>query len=205
MTRSSKPLSLLVVGDVDMLRDRNWIQRRQILGQAIAQSFANNGDFIVNAVEQMAGGAVLAGLRGRGVSWRPFERIVEIEQQAQARYLNKERELMQRLQQTEKRLASINRKGGEHGELLSRMPRVKSRSSGPRCWRRVPNCARCSSACDCDVERLKNWLTALNVGVFPVLVAAIALVFALRRPKHDVPGPGSKPGTTTPDRSGGNA
>ena len=40
-----------------MLTDRNWIQQRNIFGAQIPQAFANNGDFFLNAVEQMAGGA----------------------------------------------------------------------------------------------------------------------------------------------------
>jgi ABC-type nickel/cobalt efflux system permease component RcnA len=38
-----------------------------------------------------------------------------------------------------------------------------------------------------EVDRLKNWITALNVGLVPAAVALIALLFALRRPRRKVP------------------
>jgi hypothetical protein len=38
-----------------------------------------------------------------------------------------------------------------------------------------------------DVDNLKNWVTAVNVGIVPVTVAVVVLVFALRRPRRAVP------------------
>ena len=38
-----------------------------------------------------------------------------------------------------------------------------------------------------NVDDLKNWVTALNVGVVPLVVAIIALLFAMRRPRRPVP------------------
>jgi hypothetical protein len=38
-----------------------------------------------------------------------------------------------------------------------------------------------------NVDDLKNWVTALNVAVVPLIVAIIALIFAMRRPRRPVP------------------
>ena len=38
-----------------------------------------------------------------------------------------------------------------------------------------------------DVDNLKSWVTAVNVGVVPVTVAIVVLGFALRRPRRAVP------------------
>jgi len=38
-----------------------------------------------------------------------------------------------------------------------------------------------------NVDDLKNWVTALNVGFVPVTVGIIALGFGLRRPRRPVP------------------
>jgi ABC-type uncharacterized transport system involved in gliding motility auxiliary subunit len=95
--RSTKPLNVILVGDADMLMDRNWIRTQAMFGQRMAQAFANNGDFVINAIEQMAGGAALADLRGRGVSWRPFELIQKMEAEAASRYSAKEQQLTQEL------------------------------------------------------------------------------------------------------------
>jgi hypothetical protein len=38
-----------------------------------------------------------------------------------------------------------------------------------------------------NVDDLKNWVTAVNVAVVPLIVAIIALIFAMRRPRRPVP------------------
>ena len=47
--------------------DRNWLSKQNLLGQEIVSAFANNGDFILNVIENMIGGAVLSDLRGKGI------------------------------------------------------------------------------------------------------------------------------------------
>jgi ABC-type uncharacterized transport system involved in gliding motility auxiliary subunit len=79
LRKSARPANVILVGDADMLMDRNWIQMHSLFGQQVAQAFANNGDFVVNAIEQMSGGAALSDLRGRGVSWRPFEQLRDVQ------------------------------------------------------------------------------------------------------------------------------
>lgn len=184
---SARAPNLMIFADADMVMDRNWIQRRQILGQVVAQAFANNGDLVLNAIEQMAGGAVLAGLRGRGVFWRPFDRIESLQNQAQERFLAKERELMDRMQQTEQRLRSASQEAGEGSELLSgerqqAVQRFRADLLATRAELREVqfNLHR-------DVDQLKRWVVALNVGVWPLLVGIVVLAFAIRRPRRPLP------------------
>src|SRR6516165_1739130 len=107
LKRSAKPPNVILVGDADMLMDRNWIQQHSLFGQQLAQAFANNGDFVINAVEEMAGGSALSDLRGRGVSWRPFEKIQRMEADADSRYRAKEQELTQQLRDTEQKMTQL--------------------------------------------------------------------------------------------------
>ena len=119
LKRSVKPVNVILVGDADMLMDRNWIQQQTLFGQQIAQAFANNGDFVINAVEQMAGGAALSDLRGRGVSWRPFELIQRMEAEADQRYRAKEQQLTQELKDTEQKLAQMPRAAEGSNDVLT--------------------------------------------------------------------------------------
>ena len=61
-----------------MLMDRNWLTQRG--------AFANNGDFVLNVVEKMIGGNILSDLRGKGTSWRPFEKIISLEKIAEQKF-----------------------------------------------------------------------------------------------------------------------
>jgi ABC-type uncharacterized transport system involved in gliding motility auxiliary subunit len=56
---SADAANIIVVGDVDLLSDRLWVQTQRFLGQQIVTPFANNGDFVVNALDNLSGSASL--------------------------------------------------------------------------------------------------------------------------------------------------
>ncbi len=187
LKRSTKPVNVILVGDADMLMDRNWIQQQSLFGQQVAQAFANNGDFVTNAIEEMAGGTALADLRGRGVSWRPFELIQRMEADADSRYRAKEQELTQQLKDTEQKLSELPKaqEGGNDvltPEQLKAIEGFRAQLLGIRSQLRDVQFALRR-----DVDDLEGWITALNVGVVPVVVAIIVLGLALRRPRRPLP------------------
>jgi ABC-type uncharacterized transport system involved in gliding motility auxiliary subunit len=205
--RSSKPVNVILVGDADVLMDRNWIQQQSLFGQQMAQAFANNGDFVINAVEQMAGGVALADLRGRGVSWRPFELIQRMEADADSRYRAKEQELTSQLRETEQKLAQLPR-GPEGGSDVLTSEQLKTVEGFRTQLLQIRSELRdVQFALRRDVDNLKSWVTAINVGVVPVTVAVIVLGFALRRPRRAVPRKKSAPDAdaTPPAAQGGGA
>ncbi|MEO0798902.1 MAG: GldG family protein [Pseudomonadota bacterium] len=190
----SKPLTklegkpnVILVGDADMTMDRNWIRRRQLLGQVIAEPFANNGAFVLNAVEQMIGGVALADLRGRGVSARPFETIEALAKEAEAKYLKRQQGLQQKLQATERRLAEVAQRTGSDGavlddESIKAVEQFRSDLLSTRAeLRNVQFDLRR------EVDGLKSWITLVNVGLVPALVAALALGYAIRRTRRPLP------------------
>jgi gliding motility-associatede transport system auxiliary component len=185
--RSVKPINVILVGDADMLMDRNWIQQQNLLGQQIAQAFANNGDFVINALEQMSGGAALSDLRGRGVSWRPFELIQQMEAEADQRYRAKEQQLTQELKDTEQKLAQMPRAPEGSNDVLT--PEQMQAIDGFRAQLLSirSELRDVQFALRRNVDDLKSWVTALNVGVVPLVVAIIALIFSMRRPRRPVP------------------
>jgi ABC-type uncharacterized transport system involved in gliding motility auxiliary subunit len=187
LKRSTKPANVILVGDVDMLMDRNWIQQQSLFGQQIAQAFANNGDFVINAIEQMAGGGALSDLRGRGVSWRPFELIQRMEADADSKFRAKEQELTQQLRDTEQKLSQLPKAAEGANDVLT-PDQVKAIDGFRQQLLSIRSELRdVQFALRRDVDNLKNWVTAFNVGIVPVTVGIIALGFGLRRPRKPVP------------------
>lgn len=188
VAKSTKPLNIILVGDADMLMDRNWVQRRNLLGTEVAQAFANNGDFVINAIEQMTGGAELADLRGRGVSWRPFERIQKMEAAANRRYAAKEQALQAKLKETEAKLGELGR-GGEKGnnEVLTPQQMQTIEKFKTELLATREELRNTQFALRSDVDRLKSTITAINVAGVPILAGLVALFFAMRRTRRELP------------------
>ncbi len=187
LTGPSGDINVVLVSDADMLADRNWIRQRNVLGQTIAEAFANNGPFVLNAVEQMSGGVVLAGLRGRGVSWRPFETIDALEKKAEAQYLQQQQQLVQKLRDAETKLRRISAQAGSDGELVSEESDKAVAEFRQELLRTRAQLRQVQFNLRRDVDSLKSWVTTLNVAVVPAIVGALALMFAFRRPKQPVP------------------
>src|SRR6202008_808915 len=108
--QSAKPINVVVVADTDMLDDRFWLEKQEFFGQRLLVPTANNGDFVANAIEVLAGGEDLVGLRSRGTSARPFEVVDDIQREAQARYSAEETALQTKLKETQAKLENLTGK-----------------------------------------------------------------------------------------------
>jgi ABC-type uncharacterized transport system involved in gliding motility auxiliary subunit len=73
----------------------------------LPQAIANNGDFVVNALENLSGSNDLASLRTRGEYTRPFERVEAIRRQAELEYREREQKLVATLQETEQKIRTL--------------------------------------------------------------------------------------------------
>ncbi len=62
---SAKPLNVIVIADSDLLADFMWGQQSNFFGQSIFQPFANNGELVWNALDNLAGSNDLISIRGR--------------------------------------------------------------------------------------------------------------------------------------------
>ena len=135
---SNGVVSIVAFADTDVLSDRMWVQVTQFLGQRIPQPFANNGDIVINALENLSGGADLSSIRSRGRYSRPFTRVLDLQRQADDRLREEESELLDSLAATEAELAQLNQDKTviQLGSLLQRS-RQKSIDSMQRWWKPV--------------------------------------------------------------------
>src|SRR5262245_36883668 len=75
LKESSQPANIVVVADTDLLTDNLWVRNQSFFGQRFATAWANNGDFVFNAIDNLTGNADLISIRGRASFVRPFERV----------------------------------------------------------------------------------------------------------------------------------
>ncbi len=184
LKESSQPINLLVVADVDMLSDEAWLNIQQGGDAQIAMPIAHNADLVINAVENLAGGAALANLRGRGLSSRPFTTIDRIRSEAEAKYLATQEELSKQLEGAQKKLASLEtdpKAGAGSTVLLTAEQQETVRTFRNQVLTLRAQLREVQRALQQDIERLHNWVILVNIAAVPAIVAIVALIVALWR------------------------
>jgi ABC-type uncharacterized transport system involved in gliding motility auxiliary subunit len=122
---TKSPANLVVVADTDILADRFWVRIQDFFGQSQATPFSDNGPFVANLVDTLAGGDALIGLRSRGTSARPFVLVTQMQMQAEAQFRQTEHTLQQHLEAVQKQLQTLrqgNTSGNAQGGDQSAQP-----------------------------------------------------------------------------------
>jgi len=182
LKQSAKPINVVVVADTDMLDDRFWLEKQEFFGQRLLVPTANNGDFVANAIEVLAGGDDLVGLRSRGTSARPFEVVERIQTEAQARYSAEERALQARLKDTQAKLAGLTGKDQASAPASLSAEQTKAieefRADMVQTRRQLRDV---QAALRSNIGRLKTGLEFLDIALIPIIVAAAAIVLGALR------------------------
>jgi ABC-type uncharacterized transport system involved in gliding motility auxiliary subunit len=198
LAKSTAPANIVVIADTDFLMDYLWVQTRELLGQRIAQPFANNGDLIDNLLDNLSGSSALISVRGRASFSRPFERIEALKRQADDRLRAKALELQAQLQQTERNLTALQSKRNDQSSLmLSPEQEAELKSFTTEKTRVRKELRETERGLDVDINRLGSRLKAINIGLPPLLVAiAGVIILSMRRRRRTIRKPTAAPGPT---------
>ena len=182
-TNSIENANVILVGDVDFLSDRLWVQRQNFLGQQLTTAFASNGDFVINSLDNLSGSAELIGIRARGTYSRPFTRVEALRRDADAQFRQTEQLLQAELTETETRLAELQAARTDEGALLASPEQQAEVQRFLDQQVRIRQDLRAVQRnLDQDIERLGVILQAINIVVVPLLLTLFALgTVALRR------------------------
>jgi len=168
---SFDPVNIIVFADSDILSDRLWVQVSQFFGQRIPQPFANNGDLIINAMDNLSGGADLSSIRSRGRYSRPFTRVLSLQREADDRLRQEEGELLDRVAGTEASLAELNtdEEGNPIGEITPEIQAEMDRFNAEliETRRRLREVRFQLTE---DIEQLGSNLKAANTALVPILL-----------------------------------
>ncbi|MFC6440574.1 Gldg family protein [Bowmanella sp. JS7-9] len=167
-------INLIVVADTDLLTDRFWGSQANFFGQNVFTPFANNGDFVTNAVENLGGSNALISVRGRGTYARPFEVVQALTVKAEQSFRAQEQRLQDELAQTEQQLAGLQAQQAEGGALiLSPEQQAAVDQFLDKKIEIRKELREVRHQLDKDIEILGMWLKVLNIAVAPVLLVSI--------------------------------
>jgi ABC-type uncharacterized transport system involved in gliding motility auxiliary subunit len=185
---SAKPLNVIVIADTDLLSDFMWGQSRNFLGQSIFQPFANNGELVWNALDNLAGSNDLVSIRGRASYNRPFDRVDALRRNAEAQFRAEEQALETELNQTEETLSKLQTQPGTSQAILSaeqaqEIERFREKQLDIRKRLRAVK-----AGLEQDIKDLGMWMKFINIFLVPLLFAGVALLVAMwhRRRRHAI-------------------
>ena len=164
-------LNIILVSDTDMLSDRLWVQVQNFFGQQIATPWANNGDLIVNALDNLSGSSALISIRSRGRFSRPFTVVQNLRREAETRYLENADDLQVRLADTERQLSELQSKNVNEN-ILSLSPEqeatiVRFQDEKLRIRKELRNVRHQLNK---DIDTLGSTLKFLNIALIPLLL-----------------------------------
>jgi ABC-type uncharacterized transport system involved in gliding motility auxiliary subunit len=171
LTESAEPINLIVVADTDILEDKFWVRIQNIFGQRLAIPHAANATFVSNALDNLSGSNDLISVRNRGTFARPFTRVEAIQQEAEQRFREKEKELEARLEETEQKIRNLQNQKQDGNELMLSVEQqqeiVRFRQEKVKIRKELRNVQH---ALQKDIERLETQMKFINIGLMPLLI-----------------------------------
>ncbi len=169
-------INVIVVADTDILTDLFWIRTRSYFGMDLPQPIADNGNFIVNSIDNLSGSNDLISLRSRGEFTRPFERVEAIRRDAELKFREHEQELQAKLQEAEQKLQALQQEQGNDANMIltpeqnAEMEKLRDiRLQTRKELRAVQHELKK------NIEGLGSKLRIINIGLIPLLITLIAL------------------------------
>jgi ABC-type uncharacterized transport system involved in gliding motility auxiliary subunit len=180
--RAARNAGAILVADTDLLSDRLWVQQSPSFGQTLVSPFANNGDFFVNAVDDLAGPSELIAIRGRAVPERRFTRVDALRREADEKFKAKQLELQAELRDTEQRIAALKQAGHGHGASAAQTAAVAQFTQRKLQIRSELRAVQRSL--DASIARLSMLLKFIDILLMPMLLALAGLTYGAWRSRR---------------------
>ncbi len=175
-------LRLLVVADSDVLSDRLWVQVQNFFGQQFVSPWADNGSFLVNAIENFSGHPDLIEIRSQGRFNRPFEKVEALRLDAEARFLEQQKLLEEELNTTESKLVELEQlRGDSDGAMFSDEQAAELEKFQAEKLKIRKQLRDVQHQLDQDIEALGTRLKLINIFLIPALIFLWVLIAAMRK------------------------
>ncbi len=179
---SEGEINVILVSDTDIMADHFWVRTQNMFGVAVPQPIANNGDFVINSIENLSGNTDMISLRGRGKYSRPFEKVEVIRREAEAQFRQREKELQASLDGTEKKIRQLQQEQGNeksyllNNKLTAEIDKFRNERLATR-----KELRGVQHELKKNIEKLGAQLRFINIGLIPLLITLLALMIGIYR------------------------
>ena len=177
-------INAIVVADTDILSDEFWISQQDFFGVQVPQPTADNGNFVINALENMSGSSDLISLRNRGEYARPFTVVDDIRRDAESEFREQQQMLETKLAETEKKIAELQQEKTGSELLLSDAQRAEIDKFRLEQVNTRKELRAVQHELQKNIEQLGTVLKFINIGLTPLLIVLIALTVGMLRSRR---------------------
>lgn len=174
--KDSASINVIAVADTDLLSDRMWVQVQDFFGQRMPQPWADNGTFVVNALDNLSGTDALISVRSRGRFARPFVVVEELQRQAENRFREKEEALQQRLAATEAQLAELQGPNADGAIELTAEQQAALQRYMQEKLRIRKELREVRYQLNADIDALGRLLKFFNIALVPLVLTLVVLL-----------------------------
>ncbi|MBY0354641.1 MAG: Gldg family protein [Rickettsiales bacterium] len=169
LKESQADATFIVVADTDFIRDGFWMQKQEAFGSSLTTPSADNGAFLLNAIDYLSGNSALFGLRTRTTDDRRFTRVDAIRTKAESRFREEEERLREKLRTLETQLGQLQSQEGGEALLSAQQQEQLEKFRGimvdtRRELRAVQHDLRH------EIEALGSRLKLIHIGLIPLCV-----------------------------------
>jgi len=174
-------VNVILIADTDILSDSFWINKQSLFGIEIPQTFADNGNFIINALDNLSGSNDLISSRSRGEYSRPFDVVNRIRLEAEQQHRQQEKMLEAKLAETEQKLLELQKQGSGNDLILSPEQSREIEKFRQEQLNTRKELRSVQHELHKNIERLGTVLKFINIGLIPLIIAIAAVAAGLHR------------------------
>jgi ABC-type uncharacterized transport system involved in gliding motility auxiliary subunit len=176
---------VILVADTDMLTDRLWLETQSYLGQPMLTALASNGEFITNLVDNLSGSSALLSIRRRSSSQRPFTRVLELQNAADRKFLQKKQELQSELADTKQRLDELQPAKGTNNTSTSTEQKNEIEQFLQRELEISKELRDVQQQLNAEIDALGMRLKVINIVLLPTLIVVFGVLYGWRRTRRN--------------------
>ena len=178
---TSGNINVVLAADSDLFDDRFWVRMSGNPGRPVAQPFADNGAFILNAVESLTGSQDLISLRTRAPGDHPFTKVRALRSAAEVTFRETEQSLQARLNAATQTLASLQQGGKGAGISLTAKEKAEIESTRQGMAQTRSQLRDVQRNLRANIDDLGKKLAFINIALVPLLLCGFVLVAAVIR------------------------
>jgi ABC-type uncharacterized transport system involved in gliding motility auxiliary subunit len=173
--------NIIAIADSDLFDDRFWVQTQEYDGQRVAKPIADNAQFILSAIDNLMGSDDLISLRARERTDRPFVVVDQLRREADRNFLAEQQRLTANIGDMERRLTALQTQTGETPSADAQIEASEFRGKLLESRKALRDVQRNLRR---DIDDLASTVRFVNVAMMPILVALVAIGFAVLRQRR---------------------